>query len=134
MGTQLPSHDALNGPSHDALNAALAFIPIFEEGVFENASSVYITTGEYPLHVKELLSLLTALEIQPDGFDWMSWIDQARPYLQDPKKISEADAEAVSRLTALAVQSDRFNKSLFPHLCSSGVLHQLLLRLRTLCA
>lgn len=126
MGTQLPSHDALN--------AALAFIPLFEEGVFENASSVYITTGEYPLHVKELLSILTALEIHPEGFDWMSWIDQARPYLQDPKKISEADAEVVSRLTALAVQSDRFNKSLFPHLCSSGVLHQLLLRLRVLCA
>ena len=126
MGTKLPSHDTLN--------AILGFIPLFEEGVFDQASSVYITTGEYPSHVRELLSLLTALEIHPEGFDWMSWIEQARPYLQDPARIAEADAEAVSRLTALAVQSDRFNKSLFPHLCSSGVLHQLLLRLRALCA
>ncbi len=118
--------------SPPALDAVLAFIPLFEDGVFKETSSVYVSTGEYAPHARELQKKLRELAIAPDGFDWMSWVQQARPYLQNPESISSANAEDVSRLVAMAVESERFNKSLFPHLCSSGVLHHLLLRLRSL--
>ena len=119
-------------PSPDSLNAVLAFIPLFEDGSFKETSSLYVSTGEAGPHAIELQAKLRDLGLVPEGFDWMSWIEQARPYLQDPSSISSAGREDVARLVAMAVESGRFNKSLFPHLCSSGVLHQLLLRLRVL--
>lgn len=119
-------------PSPNTINAALSFLPLFEAGVFKESSSHYVVTGECPPHARDLLRSLAALGLTPEGFDWMSWIEQARPYLQHPESIALADADKVARLTAMAVQSDLFNKSLFPHLCSSGVLYHLLLRLRAL--
>jgi hypothetical protein len=91
---------------------------------------VYITTGEYPPPVRDMKEAFKLAALAPESHDWLAWVDQARQYLQDPKKIETTDEETFSRLLALATHSERFNKSLFPHLCSSGFLLHLLLRLR----
>ena len=116
------------------LTALLAFIPLFEEGAFKDASSLYVSTGEYPPHARELLEKLRSLHIAQENFDWLAWTDSARPYLQEPLKISTASFDDIAKLAAIAVDAQKFNKSLFPHLCSSGFLHQLLIRIRTLCS
>ncbi len=124
------THSALNG---DALAGLLSFIPLFEQGLFREASSQYVSTGHYSPPAEELLEKLRSAGLAEENFDWMGWIEQARPYLQAPESIGSASLDQVAKLVALATTADRFNKSLFPHLCSSGVLYHLLLRIRALC-
>jgi Family of unknown function (DUF6508) len=109
-----------------------SFIPLFEAGIFKEASSLYVSTGEYLPQATDLLAKLRASNIALADFDWLTWVAEARPYLQNPSQIASASFDDVAKLTTIAIHSDKFNKSLFPHLCSSGFLHQLLLRIRAL--
>lgn len=113
-----------------AMERLLEFIPVLESGALNDAHSVYITTGEYPPPIRDLHKELKTAALAPEAHDWLGWVEQARPYLQDPRKIQSADEETLSRLLALATHSERFNKSLFPHLCSSGFMLHLLLKLK----
>jgi hypothetical protein len=113
-----------------AIERILEFIPLLESGALNDAHTVYITTGEYPPPIRDLHKQLKTAALAPESHDWLTWTEQARPYLQEPKKIEATDDETFSRLLALATHSERFNKSLFPHLCSSGFMLHLLLRLK----
>lgn len=120
-----------HNPTQDSfVEKLLGFIPLLESDALKDAHTVYITTGEYPPAVRDLHEGFKLAALAPELHDWLAWVEQARQYLQDPKKIETSDAETFSRLLALATHSEQFNKSLFPHLCSSGFLLHLLLRLR----
>jgi hypothetical protein len=108
----------------------LAFIPILESGALKDAHSSYISSGDYDPQVSDLQSVLKESGLCPDEVDWLAWVDEARPFLQTPETILSADAASVERLVALATYSERFNRSFFPHLCSSGFMLMLLRRLR----
>ena len=123
--------DPHNPIQDSAIEKLLGFIPLLESGALKDVHSVYITTGEYPAPVRDLHEGFKLAALAPESHDWLGWIEQARQYLQDTQKIDTSDEETFSRLLAIATHSERFNKSLFPHLCSSGFLLHLLLRLRT---
>ena len=106
-----------------------SFIPLFESGAFKDAHSLYITSGECPTPLRDLQDKLQQSGLASPDFDWMGWIDQARPFLQSPEKILSVEDSQLEKLISLAAYSDRFNKSFFPHLCSSGFMEALLKRL-----
>lgn len=112
------------------LEQLLAFIPVLESGALKEARSSYISTGDYDPQVSDLQSALKNSGLCPNEVDWLVWADQARPFLQTPEAILSADAATVERLVALATYSERFNRSFFPHLCSSGFMLMLLKKLR----
>jgi hypothetical protein len=114
----------------DDLQALFNFIPILESGALKDAHSLYISTGEYQPQVKDLQSCLKQSGLASEDADWMESIDQARPFLQKPEAILEADFPTVQMLVALAAYSEKLNKSFFPHLCSSGFMLMLLKRLK----
>lgn len=114
----------------DRFEALLKFIPILESDALKDAHSVYITTGEYPAPVRDLQEQLKATKVGSEDADWLSSVDLARPYLQEPDKILDADSATLDRLISIATYSEKFNKSLFPHLCSSGFMLALLKRMR----
>ena len=100
----------------DRFEALFKFIPILESEALKDAHSVYITTGEYPAPVRDLQNQLKAAKLGTEDADWLSWVDQARPFLQNPTKILDADAATLEKLISIATYSEKFNKSLFPHL------------------
>lgn len=116
----------------EILQSLLEYIPNFEQGEFKDSSSLYITTGEYPPAARDLQNKLRACGLTLPDFDWLTWVDNARPYLQDPETLKTASLDEVKKLITVAAHAERFNKSFFPHLCSSGFVHQLLLRMRAL--
>jgi hypothetical protein len=113
-----------------SLHDLFAFIPVLESGALNEAHSAYITTGEYPPPVRDLYECLKKSGVASNEIDWMAWVDQARPFLQSPEKILAADTETVDKLLSLATFAERFNKSFFPHLCSSGFMLMLLKRMQ----
>lgn len=113
-----------------AIAHLLTFIPLLESGALTEVHTAYITTGEYAPPVRDLLQAFKAANLAPESHDWVAWSDQARPYLQEPARITSADDETFARLLSLATFSERFNKSLFPHLCASGFMLHLLKRLQ----
>jgi hypothetical protein len=123
----------LTGNNQDqeaAIERLLQFIPLLESGTLNDAHTVYITTGDYPPPIRDLHKEFKTAALASESHDWLGWAEQARPYLQEPTKIQTADDDTFTRLLALATQSEKFNKSLFPHLCSSGFMLHLLLRLK----
>jgi hypothetical protein len=118
----------------EAFELLFPYIARLEAGEFAAAQSDYLSTGEYTPHVNELLSTMVQASFELPDFDWLEWTDEARPFLQDPQRIEEADMETVRKLFTLAVQADRLNRAHFPHLCVSGVILALLRRLRAFSA
>lgn len=114
----------------ERLEALFKFIPALESSALKDAHSVYITTGEYSPPVRDLHHCLTSLALGAENTDWLGAVDQARPYLQDPEKILTADSATLDRLISIATYSEKFNKSLFPYLCSSGFMLALLRRMQ----
>ena len=106
------------------------FIPLLEGGALNDAHSIYISTGEYQPLLRELQGTLKESGLGAKGIDWMASIDMARPFLQSPNEILSASGEIVEILLALAINSEEFNKSFFPHLCSSGFMLNLLKRVQ----
>jgi len=113
----------------DPLEALLAYIPILQAQLLKDAHSIYISTGEYPPQVRDLQQQLKKSCLAQNDEEWLTWAEEAQPYLQDPEKILSADPESFSKLIALATFSEKFNRSLFPHLCSSGFIEMLLRRI-----
>lgn len=111
------------------LESLLSFIPVLEGQLLKDAHSTYISTGEYPPQVRDLQQQLKSSGLADDDEDWLAWAEQAQPYLQSPEKILAASSNDLSKLVALATFSEKFNKSLFPHLCSSGFMEMLLKRI-----
>ena len=116
--------------STDSLSALFQFIPLLEEGAFKSALSVYISTGEHLPAMHDLKAKLCEADLALPDFNWLQWVDQAQPYLQNPTTLSTASLDDLRRLTTIAVNADVLNASLFPHLCSSGFMQHLLIRLR----
>jgi hypothetical protein len=114
----------------EALQALFNFIPLLESDALKEAHSVYISTGEYLSPIRELQECLQQSGLAVEGIDWMGSIDRARPFLQSPVTIKDADQATVQLLVALATHSEQVNKSFFPHLCSSGFLLHLLRRIQ----
>ena len=110
----------------------LDFIEPLEAGQLKDASSIYISTGECPPAARDLQGKLRNSGLPLRDFDWLAWVAEARPYLQSPETLENASLDDVRKLVTVAVHSDMFNKSLFPHLCSSGFMQHLLLRIRAL--
>jgi hypothetical protein len=118
----------------NSLEKLLSYIPRLESGSLAEAQAVYLSTGDYLPELVELEQDLKAAKFHLESFDWLAWADEARPYLQEPARIEEADADTVRKLMTLAANAGRFNKSLLPHLCVSGFLVHLLVRVRALLA
>ena len=116
------------------MDELLAFIPLFEQGAFERAESVYLSTGEYLPEMERLSEIVAASDIALPEFDWLPWAETARTYLQNPDSISDADLETVRMLFTVVRDADRFNRELLPFMCAKGVVHHLLVRLRSLSA
>lgn len=110
--------------------ALVDFIPLLESGALNDAHSLYITTGEYPSALEDLQDTLKKTGLGSADFDWLSWIEDARPFLQSPETIASARPEELKKLISLAAYAEKFNKSFFPHLCSSGFLLALLRRIQ----
>ena len=110
----------------------LAFIPFFEQGRFENSESVYISTGEYIPEIGEFLATLRRTDLPLTDFDWLPWADEAKLFMQNTDLIADADIDTLRRLLTVVRDADRFNGELLPFLCAKGVVHRILVRLRTL--
>ena len=106
------------------------FIPILESGALRDAHTAYITTGEYAPPVRDLQTCLKQSGIGSESYDWLSLVEEVRPFLQEPEKILTADDGMVYKLVSLATFSEKLNKSFFPHLCSSGFMLNLLKRMQ----
>ena len=116
--------------SEESVETLFKFIPLLESGAFKDAHSLYITSGECPEPLQELQRALQQSGLADPAFDWIGWIDQARPFLQSPQKVLSSEDSELEKLISLAAYSDRFNRSFFPHLCSSGFMESLLKRIR----
>lgn len=114
--------------------ALFQLIDPLESGECTNAQSLYVTTGEYQPIALEVRRELEKTGLAIEDFDWLTWIDEARPYLQEPNKLDHAPLEEVKKLVSLAVNSERYNASFLPYLCSSGFMLSLIKRIRALCA
>lgn len=112
----------------------LAFIPLFEEGIFKDAESQYLSTGEYLPEMEDFVRVVRESGLVKEDFDWLEWIDEAANYMREPQEIVDADFETVQRLATVLVKSGDFNRELLPFLCAKGTAYQLLLRLRALSA
>ncbi len=113
-----------------AVERLIGFIPLLESGALRDVHTAYITTGEYPAPLRDLQITFKTAALAPESDNWLAWSEQARPYLQQPERIALSDAETFSRLLSIATHSERFNRSLFPHLCASGFMLHLLKRLQ----
>ncbi len=105
-----------------------------ERGECDAAQSIYVTTGESPPLVSTIKTELEKTGLAIPDFQWLGWIDEARPYLQTPEKLEHASLEEVKKLVTLAVHADQFNASFLAHLCASGFIVSLIRRIRALCA
>jgi len=105
-----------------------------ERGECDAAQSIYVTTGESPPLVSTIKKELEKTGLAIPDFQWLGWIDEARPYLQTPEKLEHASLEEVKKLVTLAVHADQFNASFLAHLCASGFIVSLIRRIRALCA
>jgi hypothetical protein len=110
------------------------FIEPLERGECDDAQNIYVTTGEYPPLVPAIKTALDRTGLAIPDFDWLAWVDEARPYLQNPVKLQHASLEEVKKLVTLAVYADKFNASFLPHLFASGFMLSLIRRIRALCA
>jgi len=117
---------------HEFLEQLFSYIPVLQTDILHDAPSIYVATGTYVPPIEDLARDLTAANEVAGDFDWLSCLDALRGYMQEPETIRDADLDTAGRLLALAATADRFNKSLLPHLCSSGYVLELLLRLRSL--
>ena len=86
-------------------------------------------------YTPEALRLLQALERHHVTvvFDWMSWQDEARAYL-DPEKVATASLEDVRRLLTLHMRKERFCEGHMAEMIRSGHIVALLRRLDSLAA
>jgi hypothetical protein len=114
--------------------ALFQLVEPLEQGECTNAQSLYVTTGEYQPLALQIKRELEKTELAIESFDWLTWIEEARPYLQEPTKLSHASLEEVRKLVTLAINSERYNASFLPYLCSSGFMLSLIKRIRALCA
>jgi hypothetical protein len=114
--------------------ALFHFIEPLERGECNDAQSIYVTTGEPPPVVRAIQIELEKTGLAIPDFKWLAWVDEARPYLQNPEKLEHASLEEVKKLVTLAVHADQFNSSLLAHLCASGFMLSLIRRIRALCA
>jgi hypothetical protein len=105
-----------------------------ERGECDAAQSIYVTTGESPPLVSTIKTELEKTGLAIPDFQWLGWIDEARPYLQTPEKLEHASLEEVKKLVTLAVHADQFNASFLAYLCASGFILSLIRRIRALCA
>jgi len=116
--------------TNERFEALFKFIPVLESEALKDAHTVYITTGEYAPPVRDLQQCLKAVGLGADDADWISSVARARPFLQHPGTIESADSSTLDMLISIATYSEKFNKSLFPHLCSSGFMLALLKRMQ----
>jgi hypothetical protein len=114
--------------------ALFRLIEPLERGECTDAQSLYVTTGEYQPLALEIQRELEKTGLAIEAFDWLTWIDEARPYLQEPSKLEHVSLEEVKKLVTLAVNSEKFNSSFLAYLCSSGFMLALIRRIRALCA
>lgn len=114
--------------------ALFQFLEPLERGECNDAQSIYVTMGEYPPIVCAIKTELEKTGLAIPNFNWLAWVDEARPYLQHPEKLEHASLEEVKKLVTLAIHADQFNASLLAHLCASGFMLSLIRRIRALCA
>ena len=115
-----------------ALEKLISYIPVLDSNILKEAPSIYVSTGTFVPPIDDLRADLIAALEPYNKFDWKYDLEIYQRYLQDPQEIHKVDADMAEKLITLAATADNFNKSLFPELCSSGFILQLLRRLRSL--
>jgi hypothetical protein len=110
------------------------FIEPLERGECNDAQSIYVTTGEHSPLASAIQGELEKTGLAIPDFHWLAWIEEARPYLQDPERVEHASLEEVKKLVTMAVHADQFNASFLAHLCASGFMLSLIRRIRALSA
>ena len=97
----------------------LTFIPRFEAGEFDNASSHYLTTEQDLPQVNDLHEVLYASGlVQP--FEWVSWWRSEGKSLAEFNSREGYTLEVLVKIATFWVRADRFSGGAFSQVCSSG--------------
>jgi len=94
----------------EAVENILKYLPFFRE----TQEELYTYNGEavldpftYHSRVSEFISDLYAGNFI-QAYDWMSWRDTAKSYIDNPAAIQQADWDALIRLITYHIRRDRF--------------------------
>lgn len=114
----------------ERLRALGAFLPRLEQPGFDFGHWVPSTQhqdGVWTMPYYDLgadgLALVGVMPVQV-GFDWPTWMQtaDAKAYLRDHARVSEASAEDLVKLTTSFVRGDRFNEGALASAFESGLL------------
>ena len=117
------------------LDAILRFLPLFEGPAVQFGSWVR-REGQFPFvayghEVNEFVRALYDQDILLE-FDWSSWREKARRYVDDAKALAGADLLTLRKLLTLHVRTDRFVEGHLLVVLESGHITAILRRLERL--
>ena len=126
----------------------LAYLPTFEREDFEFAREVTSSgyaiirpeTGsrtEIPYYdwspeVHEFHDVLYSVGVIMPFFDWASWHEEAKRFIDDPKALQEADELTLRRLLTDHARAERFSEGHFVEMLESGHITAILRRAKEL--
>ena len=122
--------------SAEHIDAVLEFLPFLADEGFKPVKEVVCEPGHFGYQVWDpvLERLYSALHdngfIVP--FDWPSWQDKARQYLEFPELMESADLNTLRKLLTLHVRKDRFCEGHFTAMVKIGHIRLLLERLKVI--
>ena len=131
----MPESESFVLPVSEQIRAVLAFIPQLEnptEPFYKCAPE--ITVFDPYIYSPTVDRLIHALYennfVQP--FDWGSWQNQARTYMENPARVGEVDLETIVKLFTTIVRSDRFCSGTIAGFLNNGFILALLNRLKNI--
>jgi hypothetical protein len=129
--------DASQEPTEADLAAVAGFLAEIEQietkpaewnGGKQSDGSIQMPFVTYEPAAARLLRALYSHKVVILGFDWTSWREEARRFL-DPAAVRAASLVEVRRLLTLHARQDRFVEGHFADMISSGHVSALLRRL-----
>lgn len=128
--------DADYVPTAEQVAAVLGFLPTFERVDFIAARPADPVPGQWvgDIWSDELGAFHRAVYDNGFvfGFDWSSWQETARRYVEDPSALVSADIQVIRRLITLHVRKERFCEGHLPDMVACGHMAAVLRRLAEL--
>ncbi len=124
----------LNKPlSTDNIDDVLEFLPFLEVEGFEPVKEVVRKPGHFGYQVWNPVLERLHSALYENGlvipFDWSSWQDEARKYLESPELLGSADLDTIRKLFTVHVRKKRFCEGHFTAMVKIGHIRMLLKRL-----
>ena len=125
-------------PTRQEIEAVLAYLPVFDRAGFDFGELRQPERGTLPMasYSREVHEFEQALYARGFvvNFNWPAWGETAAVYMNDHRRLADADLDTLRKLFTTIVRAARFSEGSLLGDCESGLVVALLRRLKELAA